>query len=329
MPVKQMLKRAGALALDRAGGLAVVRWQRRFAVRILMYHRFPEAGRAACEVHCAHLRAHYRALSLAEAVKYLASGNPPPRHSVVVTIDDGYGDACRVAWPVLRQYGIPATIFVVTDFLDRRLWLWPDQVVWSFRATPLESVEVPLPAPAAPLRLALSAAGGRQEASEAVLCAAKRLRNEDRLALMRDLPRLLRVSLPEQPPEEFEPLTWEEVRKMAAQGAGFGSHTCSHPILSKGLSREELHHELAASKRRLEEELGSEAAHFCYPNGKSEDFNEETVTALRATGYRAAVCAIPGLNHAPTDLFRLRRIGADFETSQEYFRRRLAGLKVA
>ena len=32
--------------------------------------------------------------------------------------------------PILRKYQVPATLFVTTGFIDRRLWLWPDKITW-------------------------------------------------------------------------------------------------------------------------------------------------------------------------------------------------------
>ncbi|HEY1392223.1 MAG TPA: polysaccharide deacetylase family protein, partial [Methylibium sp.] len=45
---------------------------------------------------------------------------PLPRRSVVITIDDGYESVYRYAFPLLRKYGFPATLFVYTDFIGAR-----------------------------------------------------------------------------------------------------------------------------------------------------------------------------------------------------------------
>lgn len=51
----------------------------------------------------------------------------PPR-PVLVYFDDGYKDNYLNAYPVLKRLGIPATIFVVTDCLDKKKILWESGV---------------------------------------------------------------------------------------------------------------------------------------------------------------------------------------------------------
>jgi peptidoglycan/xylan/chitin deacetylase (PgdA/CDA1 family) len=45
----------------------------------------------------------------------LAAGRQPPRHSFVVTLDDGHNDGYTYAYPILRRHGFVATYFVITD----------------------------------------------------------------------------------------------------------------------------------------------------------------------------------------------------------------------
>lgn len=59
------------------------------------------------------------AVSLDEALASLASPDPPERDPVVVTFDDGTADYCENAVPVMERFGIPSTVYVATDFIDR------------------------------------------------------------------------------------------------------------------------------------------------------------------------------------------------------------------
>jgi peptidoglycan/xylan/chitin deacetylase (PgdA/CDA1 family) len=50
-------------------------------------------------------------------------GSSPADNAVALTFDDGYANFAEVAWPLLRDHGVPATLFVVTDFVGRsRAW---------------------------------------------------------------------------------------------------------------------------------------------------------------------------------------------------------------
>jgi peptidoglycan/xylan/chitin deacetylase (PgdA/CDA1 family) len=100
---------------------------------ILMYHAFGKSGEAPSryilpaqcfERQMAWLkRLRYRVLSLEDYLRYRAEDRLPPARSVVITADDGYLDNYTVAYPILRRYGFPATIFLVSGNVgDANRW---------------------------------------------------------------------------------------------------------------------------------------------------------------------------------------------------------------
>jgi len=305
------------------GGLRLARWRNRNGLRILMYHRFADAH--ALEAQCRHLRDHYRPLSLTAAANHLKTGKPLPPNSVVVTVDDGHRDFLEIAYPVFSSYQIPVTVYVVTDFLDRRLWLWVDQLRYAFQHTKLPKVRIE-PADGAVLQFDLGTEDRKNSAARETCEALKLLRNEQRLAALARLADWLQVQIPEQPPHGCEPLAWDEVRAMARNGIEFGAHTRTHPVLSRVSSPAELTAEIAGSKRRIEEVLGSPVRHFCYPNGSKRDISPEAVEAVRQAGFDTAVTTESGLNAVGGDPFLLRRIGVDPGYARDYFARCAAGV---
>ena len=104
---------------------------------ILMYHRVvprvegPDPHHlcvsvARFEAQVRFLRARgYTALTLEELADALLAGAPTPAKAAVVTFDDGYRDVLLHALPVLRHYGIPATLFLVTGGRPRASPCWP------------------------------------------------------------------------------------------------------------------------------------------------------------------------------------------------------------
>ena len=54
----------------------------------------------------------YRVVGLDEVVAALDRGTSMPRRTTVITFDDGYEETCTVAWPLLKRFGFPATVFV-------------------------------------------------------------------------------------------------------------------------------------------------------------------------------------------------------------------------
>jgi peptidoglycan/xylan/chitin deacetylase (PgdA/CDA1 family) len=323
MAVPSPLKSAAAAALHHAGGLAAVRWINSRRLRILMYHRFSD--RAALARQCAHIRRHYHPVSMAAVSEWLDGLRSLPPYAVAVTVDDGYGDFQEAGYPVFAEYGIPATVFLATDFLDGKSWLWFDRVLYAFRNAKVSEVSVEMPSGDA-LGFKLDSEASRRAAGQQLADLAVALSPADRRDLVGALPRLLKAEMPEQAPAEYRPLSWDAVRLLAASGVEFGAHTKTHPILSALTDADELREEIAGSKARIESQLDRPVLHFCYPNGKMLDIGPAAVETVRAAGMRTAVTAEPGLNRVHQDAFLLHRIGADPSHPEMYFARRLAGL---
>lgn len=117
------------------------------------------------------------------------------------------------------------------------------------------------------------------------------------------------------------PLTWDEVREMHKYGITFGSHTLTHPMLSR-VPLDRVRYELAESKRQIEQVLGVAVHFFCYPRG---DFTAAVRQVVQEEGYLAACTIIPGVNDGKTDLFTLRRTYVSRHDTISEFAKKLAG----
>ena len=60
----------------------------------------------------------FKVISLTQLVESLKGNSPLPPHSVVITFDDGYKNNFLHAYPILRKYDLPATIFLTTGFVN-------------------------------------------------------------------------------------------------------------------------------------------------------------------------------------------------------------------
>ncbi len=95
---------------------------------ILMYHRFGEDQFPATNVRMEQMLAQlgylerngYRFLSLDEIITARRQGKALPARSVAITIDDAYLSVYEKAFPLFRQRGIPFTVFVSTQNVDRQ-----------------------------------------------------------------------------------------------------------------------------------------------------------------------------------------------------------------
>lgn len=62
---------------------------------------------------------HFHAITPQEMYAALIEGAVLPENPVLITLDDGYLDNYTNAYPILKKYGLKATIFVITGFMDR------------------------------------------------------------------------------------------------------------------------------------------------------------------------------------------------------------------
>lgn len=112
--------------------------------------------------------------------------------------------------------------------------------------------------------------------------------------------------------EAPEPLmTKAEIREWLSAGHEIGSHTLSHPRLTR-LSSARLREEIFSSRSKLEDLFGRPVHHFCYPYG---DWNPAVRDLVAEAGYLTACTTDPGVNlHGSTSPFELRRYTARYPT---------------
>jgi len=210
---------------------------------VLMYHNIgiPPPGAALRSLYVSprmfrfqmwYLKAAgFRVVPLGEILSFM-NGTGAGGKVVALTFDDGFHDFYENAWPVLKRYGYPSTVFLVSDLVGR-------ENVW-------DSTD---------------------------LGVTKKL------------------------------LDWDHIKELNDAGVLFGSHTKTHPFLTK-LPDSEMKNEVHGSKTTLEERLGKSVDFFCYPYG---DYDERVIAAVKDAGYAGAITTKRGLIHQGDDAFSMRR----------------------
>ncbi|WP_050607927.1 polysaccharide deacetylase family protein [Clostridium niameyense] len=97
------------------------------SIPILMYHSISKDGENLFKVNkdsfykqMKYLKDNgYKTLSLDEVYQYIKDEKKFPQKSVVITFDDGYRDNYVNAYPILKQFGLKATVFVITNTVDK------------------------------------------------------------------------------------------------------------------------------------------------------------------------------------------------------------------
>ena len=99
-----------------------------------------------------------------------------------------------------------------------------------------------------------------------------------------------------------------QVRDWLAAGHEIGSHTLTHPWLTR-VSTAQAREEITASRKKLEDRFGTSIDHFCYPYG---DWNESVRDLVQGAGYKTACTTQPGINTPTDSLFALKRFTARY-----------------
>jgi peptidoglycan/xylan/chitin deacetylase (PgdA/CDA1 family) len=297
------VKAAVSWVLHRFGILHLAMWwQRRVAgqrLLILSFHcvwdeREPASAyfRPGMRVEAAEfaailrvLRRHYDVVSLDDAVD--ATGNGRTR--AVLTFDDGYKSVYRYAFPLMREAGVTATVFLPTDFIGTPKLLWWDEVerLVSRGGDAVRAVLGPLTSADA---------------------AVDRLKYESPEKREAWIARLREAAGDPGPDETL--MNWDEVRAMRDAGFDFGNHTASHRYLPD-LAEGDLRADLQRAHDAIERELGYAPRHFAYPDGRPHRAAGEILASM---GYRSGVSTLRRMNTARTHPFFLRRI----EASQDF-----------
>jgi len=105
-------------------------------IPILCYHRFSKECTSRLCIpkdtffqQMEYLKTNkYRVISMKMLLEYLAYKKALPKKSIVITIDDGYKSVYDIAFPILKQYGFTATIFIYTNFIEGRNAMTWEQV---------------------------------------------------------------------------------------------------------------------------------------------------------------------------------------------------------
>jgi peptidoglycan/xylan/chitin deacetylase (PgdA/CDA1 family) len=278
---------------------------------VLMYHRIakeiddpfnlcvsPENFNEQLEV----LRKDYRVLRLEDILPLLREGNLPAK-ATAITFDDGYADNQQVAAVSLGRFGMPATVFVTSGYMDGRREYWWDELVRFVTESRSDPAEWRL---GDPKLISPGAAGITREELLRQLQTFLREQTPDRresiLIRMADLAGLERMVR-----DSHKPMTANECAAMSKRGwMTVGAHTVHHVWLS-AIDGAKQDFELRESKRTLEEITGSSVHTLAYPYGRRDSVSQKTLLRVREAGFTLACANERGLVKADANPFWIPR----------------------
>jgi peptidoglycan/xylan/chitin deacetylase (PgdA/CDA1 family) len=292
-------------------------------LRVLTYHRVDEPSEHPdlypnligatprefdWQMRC--LADHYRAVSLAEVLAAVIDGAPLPTNAVLITFDDAYQDFADHAWPVLKRYRLPVTLFVPTGYPDQpEQTFWWDRLYSALRTTKRAGIESP--AGYVPLATPAQRAAGMRRLVNQI----KSLPDDEAQPLVSSICAQLGKTL-----AHNRVLGWDALRQLAAEGVTLAPHTRQHPLLNR-VSSQRVRDEITGSIVDLQREIGDVPPVLAYPSGA---YDQRVVEMLPSLGMKLAFTTCRGINVLDqVDPFQIRRINVGRRTSPALMRAQL------
>jgi len=294
---------------------------------ILMYHRvlkddgdfsFIQPGmyvtESVFESHMKYISNHFTMISMNDLLLSSQKNRLDRKNKYcIVTFDDGWLDNYSNAYPILKRYRVPATIFLTTSFIGTDKWFWPDKVNYLLimkyqeilkylvRIDGVKGVDGDI---LKSIQSIIRQKSGYEMEGliDSIIGMLKSFPDEEIEILLDALYKSVNLSFP----TSSYLLTWDMVREMSDDLISFGSHTCSHKILPQVTSKE-AKNELEHSMQTLVEKNISYIPVLAYPNG---NYNQEIINIAKECGYKAAVTTKYGmLNINDSVHYEISRIG--------------------
>ena len=275
-----------------------------------------------------------RFVALSHLFECAAKGVEPEPGSVAFTIDDGFADQGVIAREAFERNECPVTVFLIAGFIDGRLWPWDDQIAYAIRHGGASHAALPPDGRPADL----TTPDGRRAAIGRLQNYCKSVPWDQAASALDELYSGLGCRPPAEPPGEYRPLGWDDIRALESRFVEFAPHSLSHRITSR-LNDEEAREEIEGSWQRLRKELRRPTQVYAWPTGRDVDFSERDMKIAQSIGLHGAVStnddygnfrAQPGNSQ---HLYRVRRfamsayavenlqVGTGFERFRQTLRR--------
>ena len=308
------LARAAKGAARRLAGIL----PRRPRPAILMYHRiahetFDPWGLAVQEAVFAEqlewLAAYRDVMPLAAFAERQRDGRLPGT-AISLTFDDGYACSLRTAAPLLARLGLPATIFLPAELIQRGGEFWWDElarVILEFEggALRLGNEETPVPARDPSDHDWSPGAPPKTPRQRLFLALWSRLRTMRPIELDATMSEFRDQAVTQTTPRKaYRPLSPAEVRSARSPGITFGSHALTHPSLP-ALDESGKAREIGESRARCEALTGAIPSAFAYPYG---DVDGASLRLVKDAGFDCACSTKGAFVGRRTDSFALPRL---------------------
>ena len=246
----------------------------------------------------------YQVLPLGDAVRRLYEGTLPAR-AVALTFDDGAYDFLTQAYPLLREFGYPATVYLTTYYSQYQRPVFNTMLrylLWKARGKTLDVQGIA--DDGAPMPLATQTERGAAFHAIAERCARTGLSGVEKNDVLADVAGRLGIDYDAMLAGRFLHLmSPDEVAGLDPDLADVQLHTHRHRVPPEAAAFER---EIVDNRRAIAAMTGApDATHFCYPSGVT---NPSFPGWLRSLGVVSATTCFPGIASRDSDPLLLPRL---------------------
>lgn len=250
---------------------------------ILTYHKI--LNKAMFRQHLEYLALQkYRVIGLDEFYNEPAK-IAADKKAVLITFDDGDHSVYDHAFPLLKEFGFPAVLFIVSDLVNTTKPFWWDEV-------------------------------GYYSGNQALVAALKKTSDAERIGRLAEL-----RQKSNKPALQYRQLTVNELKELESGNVAIANHSHTHPLFDK-LTNEQVRAELSACSAFLRTNGFRYHDVFAYPNG---NFSDATISILLEMGFRFAFLFDHKVTTSVDKPFQISRLSVNDSTPLWKFRLILSG----
>ena len=204
----------------------------------------------------------FQFISLDDLSLIISQKQFPEQPFVAFTIDDGYLDNYTLAYPVFKRHHVPFTIFVATDFIDRKAILWWDTIEELILQNDSITTSDGITYPCETFQQRWDTF---RLLREKILC----FNQENLFEQLNQLFNNDNIDWYE--PVKKQAMTWEQIKDINNDYlCTIGAHTISHPALNQ-VSDERFNYEIMGCISKLESVINQNVCHFAFPYGSYKE----------------------------------------------------------
>lgn len=206
------------------------------------------------ELHVDYLLSKFKPISIFEAHQYIVANEKPAKPSFVLSFDDGLSGVYKNAYPILKKKGVPAIVFLNTDFIDN------NALFYRFKTALILNALANQPMLIKPITALLSDNGINAESLPKALL---NIGIKQSTVLDKILP-ICDINENDFLKNEKPYLTVQQIQEMNKSDFVFGSHGTNHAEF-QSLNKEERQQQLIKSFDWIEKHCPQKLKLFAFP----------------------------------------------------------------